>query len=672
MGEPRSDGRAPAPACLTEGGEMAANRLVLELLGGARVAWEAGAPVTFPTRKALGLLGYIAIHGGRGATREALANLYWSDSTDQRARASLRRTLHEVTEALGESVERVMAVERDRIAINPDAVTVDALEFETAGRSDDLASLRRAAKLYAGRFLADFSAESEEFHSWQSTEAVRLEDLALQVFSRLAETSLKTGRMAEALATAQRMLDIDPLHEEACRLQMRALAASGRRVEALRRFDTFTERLADELQTEPEEETTGLYEHLRRGEAVSPGAPLEEPENPSIVVLPVRNDSATDEYAFLCDALTENLTTALSRDKSLFVIARNSAEVYRDTRLNASEIAADLGIRYLLFSSVQIADERLRVNVQLVQGSDGGHAWAERYDRPLTAVFEVQDEIVGNIVASLRGYHGVLQQAELKGSRSRSGANLSTYEKLMRGMQHKEKFLREDMLIAREYFEQAVEESPDFAMAHGWLAWTWFFDVYMGWVEDPEASLQKTFESAREAVRLDPGLDFAHWALGAAHLAAGDHESSLLAFDEALRLNPNNSDALANRAWPLTFSGRADQAVENIGSAIRLNPYFPSWYYWGLGIAEYSRGEYSRAVEALRKMDHPNTQSLAYLAAAAWRAGEPERASNAVRQLLQLEPGFTIDQLLCGLPYTDGEVPERLARDLAELQLRQN
>jgi len=287
-------------------------------------------------------------------------------------------------------------------------------------------------------------------------------------------------------------------------------------------------------------------------------------------------------------------------------------------------------------------------------------------------VFEVQDEIVGHIVASLRGYHGVLQQAELKGSQSRSAANLSSYEKLMRGMQHKEKFQREDMLIAREYFERAVEESPEFAMAHGWLAWTWFFDVYMGWVEDPEGSLQKTFESAREAVRLDPGLDFAHWALGAAHFAAGDHEASLLAFDEALRLNPNNSDALANRAWPLTFSGRADQAVENIGSAIRLNPYFPNWYYWGLGIAEYSRGECSRALEALKKMDHPNAQSLAYLAAAARRAGEPEWASKAVAQLLRLEPGFTIDQLLRSLRYTDAEVPERLARDLAELQLRQS
>jgi len=649
---------------------MGAERLALNLLGGPRAAWEDGDPATFPTRKALGLLAYVAMQRGRGATREALANLYWADSPDHRARASLRRTLHELTEALGEGSDRVLTVGRDRIAVNQDAVTIDALEFEAAGRSDDLASLRRAERLYAGRFMANFTGESEEFERWQSTEAVRLEDLALQVFSTLAERNLEAGRLAGALAAAQRMLDADPLHEEACRLQMRALAASGRRVEALRRFDTFAERLADELQTEPEDETTGLYEHLRRGEAVSPGAPLEVPENPSIVVLPVRNDSATDDYAFLCDALTENLTTALSRDKSLFVIARNSAEVYRDTRLNASEIAADLGIRYLLFSSVQIADERLRVNVQLVQGSDGGHVWVEQYDRPLTAVFEVQDDIVGNIVASLRGYHGVLQGAELKGSQSRSEANLSTYEKLMRGMEHKERFLREDMLIAREYFEQAVEESPGFAMAHGWLAWTWFFDVYMGWVDDPEASLRKTFAAAREAVRLDPGLDFAHWALGAAHLAAGDQESSLLAFDEALRLNPNNSDAMANRAWALSFSGRADEAVENIGSAIRLNPYFPSWYYWGLGIAEYSRGEHRRAMDALKKMDHHNTQSLAFLAAAAVRTGDPGRGAKAVEQLLQLEPGFTIDQLLGGLPYTDNAVPERLARDLSELDLR--
>jgi len=647
---------------------MASNQLNLHLLGGARAAWEGGEPVSFPTRKALGLLAYTAMQGGKGATREELVNLYWSDSPDQSARASLRRTLHELTDALGPDSDRIVSSSREAVALDPDRVTVDALELESAARGPDLASLRRAESLYGGRFLAGLSSDSHEFESWQAGEATRLEDLALQAFGKLAERALQAGRMDEALSTARRMLELDPMHEEACRLQMRALAASGRRVEALRRYKAFAEQLAAELQTPPEDETTALYEHMRRGEAVSPGEQLREPQVPSIVVLPVRNNGVDADHEFLCDALTENLTAALSRDRSLFVIARNSAEVYRDTRLNASEIAADLGIRYLLFSGIQFDGEQIRVNVQLVRGSDGGHVWAETYDRPLDALFQVQDDIVGRIVASLRGYKGVLQSAELSDSRLRPEAELSTYKKLMLGMAHKEKFVRDDMLIARQYFEQAVAEQPGFAVAHAWLAWTWFFDVYMGWVEDPGSSLEETFKEAREAVRLDPSLDFAHWALGAAHMAAGDNESSLQSFDEALRLNPNNSDALANRAWPLTFVDRGDEAVENLESAMRLNPYYPEWYLWGMGIAEYSRGHFQQAAAALERMNQPNEQSLAFLAAAS-RSGNPDSAANAVDRLLTLAPGFRIDHLLRGLPYADSRVPDRLAADLSGLGL---
>jgi len=648
---------------------MSSNRLNLKLLGGATVTWEDGEPVAIPTRKALGLLAYLAMQAGRDSTREALSNLYWADTPAQRARSSLRRTLHELTDALGSKCDRLITTRRDAIALKPDRVMVDALEFEAASRADDLVSLRRAEGLYKGRLLSGFIGDSEEFDAWQTTEAMRLEDRALQVFSKLSERALQAGRMADALSTSLRMLEADPLHEQACRLQMRALAASGRRSEALRRFESFARRLADELQTEPEQETTALYEHMCRGEAVSPGSPLKEPDVPSIVVLPVRDNGVDDDHAFLCDALTENLTAALSRDRSLFVIARNSAEVYRDTRLNASEIAADLGIRYLLFSGVQLDGKQIRVNVQLVRGSDGGHVWAEVYDRTLDALFEMQDDIVGRIVASLRGYKGVLHRAELKESHARPAAELSTYRKLMRGMEHKEKFLRDEMLIARGYFEQAAAESPEFAMAHAWLAWTWFFDVYMGWVDDVERSLEKSFESAREAVRLDPSLDFAQWALGAAYLAAGDHAASLQCFDEALRLNPNNSDALANTAWPLTFTGREGEAVDNIETAMRLNPYYPGWYLWGLGIAEYSRNNFQSTVKALGRMSRPNGQSLAYLASAALRSGDAHSASEAAGELMRLEPGFRVEQLVRSLPYIDRRIPQRLAADLAELRL---
>lgn len=645
------------------------NRLRINLLGGAQAHWENGGRIAFPTRKAAGLLAYIAMNAPNGASRVALAGLYWAELPDESARASLRRTLHEVSTALGPEAEQVLAVDRERASLIDTAVSVDVLDFEAACHTESLASLRAARALYAGRFLAGFESESEVFERWHATEAMRLEDLASQAFAKLAERALHSGEIAEALGVSSQLLEIDPLHEVACRLHMRALAASGRRAEALRRYDAFADRLDAELSSIPEERTAELCEHIRRGEAILPKTPFKQPDAPSIVVLPMENVSGERAHDFVAEGLTETLTAELSRDRSLFVIARNSAAVYHKRLLSAPEIAADLGVRYLLIGGMQIVQDRLRVNVQLVDGADGGHVWAEKYDRPFAEFLTVQDEMVAQIVATLRGYKGAVQRAELKRSLSKPDIELTAYENLMRGMAHKEKFLREDMLIARNYFDQAIAQCPAFAMAHGWLAWTWFFDVYMGWVDDPQPSLDRTFEAAREAVRLDPSLDFAHWALGAAHLAAGDHGNSLRCFDKALELNPSNSDALANSAWPLSFSGRPDDAIDNLSRAMRLNPYYPDWYLWGAGIAEYSRGNDRRAADALGKIAQPNSQSHAYLAASLQRLGEAKAAQSVMAELLALEPGFTVDQLMRSLTYTDPRVPERLAEDLTRLGL---
>lgn len=643
--------------------------LRIRLLGGASARWSSGQDVAFPTRKSLGLLAYLAMNAPRRVSRSALANLYWADSAEADARASLRRSLHELTSALGESANRVMEVDRDGVALSAGEVIVDALEFERMNRAGDLPSLRVARDLYGGRFLQDFRIDTEELEIWQSAEAVRLEDLALQGLARLSEQALRTGKTAEALDSSAKLLEMDPLHEEGCRLHIRSLAASGRRAEALRRCDAFVARLETELSASPEEQTIELYEHVRRGQEMLPEPSPGRPDIPSIVVLPLENLSETNTHDFVASALTENLTAELSRDRSLFVIARNSAAVYENRVLSAPEIAADLGVRYLLLGSVQLEGKQCRVNVQLVDGDDGDHTWAGRYEKPFTRLLEVQDAIGSQIVSTLRGYKGVVQRAELKRSLSKPDIDLSTYELLMRGMAHKEKFLRDDMLIARGYFERAIDRWPDFAMAHGWLAWTWFFDVYMGWVEDPRPSLAKTFQSAQEAVRLDPDLDFAHWAMGAAHLAAGDLGNSLRSFDKALELNPNNSDALANSAWPLTFSGRPDKAMNNINTAMRLNPYYPDWYLWGMGIAEYSREAYGRAAEALERMSRPNAQSHAFLAASLHRLGRKGRAHRIAKEILHIDPQFDGMKMICGLAYTDGRVPDLLADDFVKLDL---
>lgn len=174
-------------------------RLGIHLLGGAAAAWGGGGPVVFPTRKSLGLLAYVAVNAARPASRSALANLYWAEAPENDARASLRRTLYELTTALGEGADRVMEISRESVSLVLEEVVVDVLEFEAACRADDLASLRAARNLYEGRFLEGFSAESTEFEAWQTAEAVRLEDLAARALAKLAERTLRCGKSDEAL-----------------------------------------------------------------------------------------------------------------------------------------------------------------------------------------------------------------------------------------------------------------------------------------------------------------------------------------------------------------------------------------------------------------------------------------------------------------------------------------
>ena len=198
-------------------------------------------------------------------------------------------------------------------------------------------------------------------------------------------------------------------------------------------------------------------------------------------------------------------------------------------------------------------------------------------------------------------------------------------------------------------------------ITHGWLAWTWFFEVYLGWTDDPDVAIARTEAYARRSVELDPDLDFAHWALGAAHLAASNNAAALERFDHALALNPNNSDALANCAWPLMFEGRTEEAAARLERAMRLNPFFPDWYLWGLGMAEYLHGNARAARDALGRMAQPNDQSKAFEIAALAQLGESARAYEAVRALYRLVPDARVGDLVAPLGFRDDRVRDELA-----------
>ncbi len=382
------------------------------------------------------------------------------------------------------------------------------------------------------------------------------------------------------------------------------------------------------------------------------------PERPSIAVLPFDNLSGDDAQDYLVDGITENVITELSRDRSLFVIARNSTAVYKGKPVKISQVAEDLGVRYVMEGSVQLQEDRLRITAQLIDATQGTHIWSDRYDLERKDIFSIQDEIAGTIAATIGGYTGVAQRAEMQRSERKGAIDVTAYDLFLRGIKHKEKFTKEDNAKAQELFLRSIEQDPGSALAFGWLAWVYVMDVYMGWTDRPEVQLEKAFEAARKAVGLDPNLDFAHWSLGAAYMVSKDQSSALANFQKTLELNPNNADAIANTAWPLTYLGRAEEGIEYIERAMRLNPHYPEWYLWGLGMTNYQARRYEEAVIALSKISQHNIENLAYLTAAQAQLGHREKANKAAAEILKMDPGFSLAafervQLFEHTEYTD-------------------
>lgn len=627
-----------------------ANRpcVLVQLSDRVQVSDAAGSPVRFPTRKSLALFIYLFCIGEGGADRGHLSELFWPDRPDRDARRALRGTLHEMRSALRCDADRIVQQTRDRICVNKDATGAAPV-----GDQD------RSSRIH-GDFLVDLEIGTPGFDQWCAEERSRLRDAAVTKAIAAMTVELAAGRFELAHRAAEQVLAMDPLNELGCRGAMRSLSGLGRRADALRYYGSFCDVLAEDLGAAPEAATERLAAHIRKADDRLPAAALTRPDKPSIVVMPFADLTGGDK-AHLVDGLAADVRTALARDRALFVVAGDSADIYRESMLSAAEIAGELGVRYLLQGRVRMDEERLRLDVELVDGPRNTVVWSERYDQPHGLILSVQDNVVSQIVATLRGYNGIVQRNEVQLARAKSEADLDAHDHLMRGMVLKEKFLKDDMRAARGHFEQALALSPDSAQAHGWLAWTWFFEVYLGWADDPAEALSRTEQSARRSVQLDPDLDFAHWALGAACLAAGDNGAALDCFDRALALNPNNSDALANCAWPLMFEGRTDEATTRLERAMRLNPFYPDWYLWGLGMARYLHGDFREACVALSRMSQPNDQSKAFEIAALVRLGETERADAEVRALYDLTPDARVEGLVAPLGFSDPRSCEELA-----------
>lgn len=388
------------------------------------------------------------------------------------------------------------------------------------------------------------------------------------------------------------------------------------------------------------------------------------PDAPSIAVLPFVNMSADSEQEFFADGITEDLITALSKVSGLFVIARNSVFTYKGKAVEVRDVAKQLGVRYILEGSVRKAANRVRITAQLIDSTDGHHLWAERYDRDLTDVFALQDEITAKVVTALQVHLVEGEQARLW---EKSTSNVEAWTAFTQGLVHFRRFTREENDKGRRLFMQAVELDPEYATSWVWLGWTYWSEVRFLWTDSPQATLEKTGEFAHKAVAMDANLSEAHALLSAVYLMQRDYDQAIAEGEKAVALDPNGADVTALLAMTLNWSERAQQAVGLIKKAMRLSPLYSAWYLAVLAHAQRLLGQYDEAIDSYRASLSRNPNHigpLIGLTATFAEVGRLQEAKAKAADLLELYPNFSLKQYSEALTYRD---PDRATRVLEAL-----
>ena len=372
--------------------------------------------------------------------------------------------------------------------------------------------------------------------------------------------------------------------------------------------------------------------------------PLALPQKPSIAVLPFRNISGDAEHDSFVDGVTEEIITALSRVRWFFVIARGSAFAYKSRDIDPNEIARELGVRYILTGSVRRADDRIRVAAQLIDANSRSNVWARSYDRALSDIFAVQDEITQTIVG---GIEPELGRAERERARIKQRDSIDAWSIYQRGMFHVYRYTQADLAQARKLFEDAIAIDADLGPAYSAIAEAYYYEVVYGFADSPGDNRQRAIEVAQKAVALDRDDAGAHCTLGRIRYLCREYAAAISELELALDLNPSLALAHYGLGAAFVFSGRPYDAFPHLESAIRLSPQDPNMGSYLVRIAEakYLIGDDEAAVRfALRALAQPSFQWSRYavLIAALGQLGRQEEARRYLAELSRIRPDFSV------------------------------
>ena len=491
-------------------------------------------------------------------------------------------------------------------------IACDVPRFETLLADGSRDALHEAVGFYRGRLLADIEIPEEAWTEWLAAERQRLEGSALDAMVKLGGQELGTGNHEPARSAANRVIAISGLREDAHRLIIRTLAASGRRAEALKHFDELVALLKRELAVEPDPSTTALAAELRKPPAARAGAEpssgpapqlglnaspvaLPLPDRPSIAVLPFANMSGDPEQEYFAEGISEDILTALSKWRWFLVFARNSTFTFKGKAVSVKQIGEALGARYVLEGSVRRAGNRVRISAQLIEADTDRHIWAERYDRDICDVFAIQDEITKNVVTSI---DPAIQVSELDRIARKPADSLDAWDHFLRGCYHRNRFTAQDAMLARHHLSQAIEIDPHFAAAHARLAQLHVNLATLNPTADTPKTLTMALKLANRAVALDALDASAHGAAAYVLVYLRRHDAALEAARRAVELNANYHPGHYVLGRALLFGGCAREAIPEFEETARLSPRDPAM--WAIltyqALAQYTAGYYEAAL----------------------------------------------------------------------------
>jgi adenylate cyclase len=384
------------------------------------------------------------------------------------------------------------------------------------------------------------------------------------------------------------------------------------------------------------------------GMATAATASAAQVERPAIAVLPFVNMSGDPEQDYFADGITEDILTELSRFRHLLVISRNSSFFYKGKPIKVQEVARELDVAYVLEGSVRRAGNRVRVTAQLIEAATDKHIWAERYDRELADIFAIQDELTTAIVAVLPGRIEASAQRRVE---RKPIENLAAYECVLEGKVLHHRATREANARAQALLERAVTLDPKYAHAHAWKACVLGQAWARKWHDDPDSLIPRIVETIDTALALDENDSDVHRIQAAIGIMRDQFDKAVQHQERALALNPNDDLIVVQQGELLTWLGRADEGIEWIRKAMRLNPYHPERFWSHLGRACFVARRYDEAIAAFKRLSAPDHTHHAFLAAAHAAKGDAGAAAEAAARVLALQPGFSTAAYLGTLHY---------------------